>query len=63
MSKRELEKRIEDLESRVVALEARPYITYPAYPIYPNPWPPYPVTYGSSTSDPLPTPSRIWCGG
>ena len=62
MSKRELKRRIEELEARIVALEARPYITYPVYPT-PSPWPPYPITYGDSTSDPLPPPNRIWCGG
>lgn len=51
MSKKQLLERIEALEQRVIALEARPYML----PYYPQPpyWTPT-VTYGDSTAKPLP---------
>lgn len=73
MKKRELERRITELEGalrraneRIEQLEARPVVAYPPVtapvpspvPSSPYPWQPYVIT---RTSDPLPE-QKIWLG-
>jgi hypothetical protein len=60
MTKKELLERIDALEQRVAALEARPYML----PYYPQvPWGVPTITYGDGTAGkPLPSGATITCG-
>ena len=62
MSKRELLKRIEELESRVAMLEARPL--FPMQPWNPQPWQPlqpWCQPADNTGTPPPPWPYTTWC--